>query len=71
MYRVAPFPHEKNPLIGEQPKTRQTREAKQSQSEEKDACGCNINQRSPPKLRNFRTQSILETTDIIRHIVIE
>jgi hypothetical protein len=36
-YEVAPFPHEEDPLICEQAKTRQAREAKQSQSEEESA----------------------------------
>jgi hypothetical protein len=39
---VIPFSHEKDPLIREQAKTRQAREAKQRQSEEESACKCDI-----------------------------
>jgi hypothetical protein len=69
-YGVAPFSHEKDPLVGKQPKTRQAREAKQSQREEENTWGFNHQPNHQP-IASIPTQSILESTNIIGHVVVE
>jgi hypothetical protein len=69
-YEVAPFPHEEDPLVCEQAKTRQAREAKQSQSEEESAYKNKVS-RALTSQELGHTQSILESANIVGHVMIE